>query len=668
MGIFKDKYSDSYFTGEDKNGNKLNYGATSCKDENGHYILRPHDEKILNKINFVGKRVLEFGFGRGEIAKYAIDKKAIYYEGVDFSEVALNIAITVTKDCFPKPIFYNRDALEYILDISDQLTSENKFDIVMMFDFIEHVPRNELYQIFKHLHKIISDKGIIVLNTPAYKYDNDVIQNGLDNRNNENSFDTSDLIEETAGMHCNKYSIISLQTFMQECGFINVSEAHFYIRRKQDDFANYLFEAYSFLWSQCANEGYPVHFKYSDDEVEYSYRRYIQPVWSKMDKGLMKGIELLCTEDYKNNVYGDGEYDSEILLDFRENYSAANVVFDVGGFVGINSLLFAKNLSDAGKVITFEPNPWNLNRIRLNLSHNKEVSENISIMRIALGEKEHIEQMLMSEEIDQGYSSTSRLENSHSKIADDKLPAGFFNEDVRVRTLDNVIKDIGLVPDVIKVDIEGSEHLFLLGAQETLNIYKPVLYIELHSEFCATMCIMLLLKHGYVFEVLREESDNRLMIKAYPGDTEIKFGTSEQTLSNLIASVSVQKSALRLMDKCNLFIDRFNIISYENDILGKNNEELSKHNEELSKQNEELSKQKAESIKQNEELNKQNDKLSDMLTESNVALDIYITDLSEQKAQLISEIESLQTIENSTLWRMTKPVRVMLDLIKSLFK
>ena len=41
----------------------------------------------------------------------------------------------------------------------------------------------------------------------------------------------------------------------------------------------------------------------------------------------------------------------------------------------------------------------------------------------------------------------------------------------------------------------GAEYDFLLGALETMKKYRPIFYIEIHSEFCAIRC----------FEILRSE-------------------------------------------------------------------------------------------------------------------------------------------------------------------
>jgi len=48
-------------------------------------------------------------------------------------------------------------------------------------------------------------------------------------------------------------------------------------------------------------------------------------------------------------------------------------------------------------------------------------------------------------------------------------------------TLDEFVERTGIIPDVIKVDIEGAEVDFLRGGLRTLKKHKPSLFIETHN-------------------------------------------------------------------------------------------------------------------------------------------------------------------------------------------
>jgi FkbM family methyltransferase len=186
----------------------------------------------------------------------------------------------------------------------------------------------------------------------------------------------------------------------------------------------------------------------------------------------------------------------------------------VGAFIGSSSLLFSKLVTKEGKVIAFEPNPYNFNRIKRNLSLNKKLSKNIKVFKLALSDIEGETSMILSKQIDDGYSSTSRLTSSHPTLHSQNLPDSFGKQKVSVMTLDTFIEKHTFIPDIIKVDIEGAEHNFIKGAKKTIKKYKPILYIEIHSEYCAIECYKILNSLNYHIKFLKEWDDNRIMVKA----------------------------------------------------------------------------------------------------------------------------------------------------------
>ena len=50
-------------------------------------------------------------------------------------------------------------------------------------------------------------------------------------------------------------------------------------------------------------------------------------------------------------------------------------------------------------------------------------------------------------------------------------------------TLDDLVARTGLVPDVVTMDVEGSEGYVVRGALDTLKEFRPVVFISIHPEF-----------------------------------------------------------------------------------------------------------------------------------------------------------------------------------------
>lgn len=77
--------------------------------------------------------------------------------------------------------------------------------------------------------------------------------------------------------------------------------------------------------------------------------------------------------------------------------------------------------------------------------------------------------------------------------------------DVDVSTVDEEVARLGVVPDLLKIDVEGDEYEVLLGARGLLRARKPALCLELHLDLLdrrqtpARLAVAALESHGYRF-------------------------------------------------------------------------------------------------------------------------------------------------------------------------
>lgn len=545
MGLYKEKYTKEYFTGLSKEGDVLTYGVLGEKDASGNFILRLQDKIILEAIDFQAANVLEIGLGRGECARYVLEHGAARYIGVDFSEAAIDLAKENLRNVKGEYELICQDAVDFVH--SEKVQQMPSIDVLLLFDVVEHIPRHELKIILEEIKKFLCVYCLVLVNTPAYKYDNDVVLEGLNELNNE-GVDLSDTIPETAGMHCNKYTVESFKEFMQECGFYNLSKMHYFVVGDRIKAVSFGECAYKLRWEKAKLIGYKRLGKYCRDFVEYAYNQTegdVQPV--KFMSGNMQGIEVLLLDEYYKVAFPCGEYDSEMMQDFSE-LEQRKIVFDVGGFMGVSSLLFAKFSHDDSMIYCFEPNPWNRGRILDNFSLNDGYINKVRVVPLALGNMDGLVKMTLSTSLDNGYSSTSRIDNAHATIANDKLPAGFIEHSVCIVSLDSFVREHKIIPDVIKVDIEGAEHLFLRGAKEILAQYKPVLYIELHSEFCAVECMALLYEVGYAVEILHEDTDGRLLVKCVHNSNHIKNQAFSENLYSFSNIMNIAKKSNNILE------------------------------------------------------------------------------------------------------------------------
>jgi 2-polyprenyl-3-methyl-5-hydroxy-6-metoxy-1,4-benzoquinol methylase len=245
MGYAQEKYTKTYFLRRDENGNPTAFGVIGL-DEFEKGSIRSQDKALLAPLDFKGKAVLELGFGRGEAMKRALEQGARRVVGVDFSEDAAAIATQFLQRYGLVAEIICADALEFVKCEKN----EKCFDLVLMLDVIEHIPRAECAILLKELHRVLTPRALLVINTPVFGEDNDVLVEGLKPR----ARDESDDYPETSGMHCNRYTKASLRRFMRTCGYGAIGGHYF----ANDFAASPVVPIARLAWRKAYREGYPL--------------------------------------------------------------------------------------------------------------------------------------------------------------------------------------------------------------------------------------------------------------------------------------------------------------------------------------------------------------------------------------------------------------------------
>lgn len=212
MGFLREKYSRTYFTGVHESGARAHYGALGADEWRSGGIFGEIRGPI-DQVDLAGKAVLELGFGRGESARYLLrDVGAASYVGVDFSEAACELAFESLGN-LPRErwALHCGDALDFLRDRD----FSEAFDAVLMLDTIEHIPTSEMAEILPRLYNGLRPGGYLVVDTPFYPVDEDFIAQGY----RYIAPSASDLIPETSGMHCNKFTRNRLFREMRAAGF-----------------------------------------------------------------------------------------------------------------------------------------------------------------------------------------------------------------------------------------------------------------------------------------------------------------------------------------------------------------------------------------------------------------------------------------------------------------
>lgn len=182
-----------------------------------------------------------------------------------------------------------------------------------------------------------------------------------------------------------------------------------------------------------------------------------------------------------------GELEVPVQEALRRTLPEGGTLWDVGANVGFFALLGARLAGPGGHVVAWEPVPAVAAHAR-EAALRSGLSGQVEVRAEAVGAVSGEEELLVA-----GDASWSHLASRGNA-------PGTSSARVTVSTLDDVIAAGALPPDVVKLDVEGSEGDVLRGARRLLVEHRPALVIELHGT--ATEVCDLLEAAGYAAERL----------------------------------------------------------------------------------------------------------------------------------------------------------------------
>lgn len=146
------------------------------------------------------------------------------------------------------------------------------------------------------------------------------------------------------------------------------------------------------------------------------------------------------------------------LLDISKN---KKVIFDIGAHIGLCTLPLSRL---ALNIVSFEASPTNFKYLKKHLKINS--ISNVKLAPFLVG-KENIKKVDFYDVGEgSGIPSIVNLKNKKKYIETRNLK----------------IKQISIIPDVLKIDVEGSEFNVLDGASQVLRKYRPDIIISLHPD------------------------------------------------------------------------------------------------------------------------------------------------------------------------------------------
>jgi FkbM family methyltransferase len=185
------------------------------------------------------------------------------------------------------------------------------------------------------------------------------------------------------------------------------------------------------------------------------------------------GSELYLSHHFHldRNILIFGQYDQPLHQVIQTVVQPGMIALDVGANLGEMSLHMAQRVGPSGAVYAFEPFPGAYNRLAEHIQRNG-MSDRIRPIAMALSDQ--------AGTVTMGVPTTDADNQGIGSIVNAADPSRV-GDSITVRTdsLDHfmAIRNLPRV-DFIKLDIQGGEYRFLLGAKNTLASHRPTIVME----------------------------------------------------------------------------------------------------------------------------------------------------------------------------------------------
>jgi len=187
---------------------------------------------------------------------------------------------------------------------------------------------------------------------------------------------------------------------------------------------------------------------------------------------------------------------SDLWID--DELKSGDTFLDIGAHVGYFSLVARDIVEDEGKVIAFEPHPGSYSKLYNNIEMNG--FDNVIAEQLAAAEES-------------GRISLYEGDKTIRATIVEGSSEGTQAAEVETVRVDSYFDDVGVTPNVVKINAEGAEHSIVRGMEEVISSSRPTIGVEVHpshlEEYGSSCAEFLhtLREYGYILSFMN------------PGDT-----------------------------------------------------------------------------------------------------------------------------------------------------
>jgi len=233
--------------------------------------------------------------------------------------------------------------------------------------------------------------------------------------------------------------------------------------------------------------------------------RYIKIPWEATDDEAVWKYELVLPEPLASwDVFS--KWERERTESLENNLTSDDVLYDVGAEHGWLSALLGKFCN----VFLIEPTKEFWPNIKQTWEKNVG-NEPIGFFCGLVGDKGDKKKVVYSEWPDE--TNGELIEKLKYVYLTDNL------DNVPVKTIDQIVKESGVIPTALNIDVEGAEMLVINGAVGTLKKHKPLVWLSIHSDLIKgynsseEKLVKRMESLGYIGELLATDHEKHLLFR-----------------------------------------------------------------------------------------------------------------------------------------------------------
>lgn len=215
--------------------------------------------------------------------------------------------------------------------------------------------------------------------------------------------------------------------------------------------------------------------------IKYTFLKKYSRIWPVSGRIYLKaaGKELLfyskCDDYLLSEYFYENRLQEEVEIEFlKQHINNQSVFFDIGSYNGIYSIILKALFPDL-KVFIFEPHPGNYSRIKRNLELNK--LSDCKMFDYALSSSSGVSDFYIPDD-----GSITTVSSFNKNFSQNLSRTSFKRIKINTATVDDVVRKYVVIPNVIKIDVEGHELETLRGAEKTMSLHKPLILCEVFTK------------------------------------------------------------------------------------------------------------------------------------------------------------------------------------------